>query len=179
MLDAAPEVGRWTSSPGAGELRIARLPRPAWPIVAGSVVRAVVDAGRSVLILVAAPDRFADDLRPWLAGRPPAYVFAEVAVSFLDRPPAFDEAVSKRMEALNALADRTTPSVVVSSRRAIVRATISPADLALGSLTLAPGEGPDPVVVASRLVEMGYLREQLVEDHGQFALRGGILDVFP
>src|SRR4029077_5881634 len=60
-----------------------------------------------------------------------------------------------------------------------VRATISPEDLALGSLTLAPGAGPDPVAVATRLVEMGYSREQLVEDHGQFALRGGILDVFP
>src|SRR5207245_8941626 len=104
MLDARPGLRRRTWSPGAGELRIARLPRPAWPIVAGSVVRAVVDAGRSVLILVAAPDRFVDDLRPWLAGRPPAYVFAGVAVSFLDRPPAFDGAVSKRAEARDGFA---------------------------------------------------------------------------
>ncbi len=177
-LDAAPELRRWASK-ASGELKVARLPKPAWPIVAGAVARAAAEAGRSLLILTSAPDRFCDELRPWLAGRPPAYVFAEVAVSFLDRPPAFDEAVNKRMEALNALADRSSPCVVVSSRRAIVRATISPADLALGSLALAPGGGPDPVAVASRLVEMGYSREQLVEDHGQFALRGGILDVFP
>ncbi|HSS42418.1 MAG TPA: CarD family transcriptional regulator, partial [Solirubrobacterales bacterium] len=115
----------------------------------------------------------------WLAGRPPAYVFAEVAVSFLDRPPAVDEAVNKRMEALNAIADTRSPGIVVSSRRAITRATISPADLALGTLLLSPGTGPDPVTVAGRLVEMGYSREPLVEDHGQFSLRGGILDVFP
>jgi transcription-repair coupling factor (superfamily II helicase) len=177
-LEVAPELRRWASK-ASGELRVARLPKPAWPIVAGAVARATAEAGRSLLILAPAPDRFCDDLRPWLAGRPPAYVFAEVAVSFLDRPPAFDEAVNKRMEALNALADRTSPVIIVSSRRAIVRATISPADLALGSLTLAPGAGPDPVTVAGRLVEMGYSREQLVEDHGQFALRGGILDVFP
>jgi transcription-repair coupling factor (superfamily II helicase) len=177
-LEAAPEMRRWATR-GAGDLRVGRLPRPAWPIVAGAVARAIADAGRSVLILVRAPERFCDELRPWLAGRPRAYVFAEVAVSFLDRPPAFDEAVNKRMEALNALADRSVPCVVVSSRRAIVRATISPADLALGSLSLAPGGGPDPVAVASRLVDMGYSREPLVEEHGQFALRGGILDVFP
>ncbi len=177
-LDAAPALRRWGSK-ASGELKVARLPKPAWPIVAGAVARAAAEAGRSLLILTSAPDRFCDELRPWLAGRPPAYVFAEVAVSFLDRPPAFDEAVNKRMEALNALADRSSPCVVVSSRRAIVRATISPADLALGSLSLAPGGGPDPVAVATRLVEMGYSREQLVEDHGQFALRGGILDVFP
>jgi transcription-repair coupling factor (superfamily II helicase) len=177
-LEIAPELSRWASK-GSGELRVARLPKPAWPIVAGAVARAAADAGRSLLILAPAPDRFCDDLRPWLAGRPPAFVFAEVAVSFLDRPPAFDDAVNKRLEALNALADRRSPCIVVSSRRAMVRATISPADLALGTLTLAPGEGPDPVAVAGRLVEMGYSREQLVEDHGQFALRGGILDVFP
>ncbi len=178
-LESAPELRRWTSSPGTRELRIARLPRPAWPIVAGAVARALADAGRSILILVPTPDRFADDLRPWLAGRPPAYVFAEVAISFLDRPPAFDDAVSKRMEALNALAAGTSPTVVVSSRRAITRATISPADLALGTLVLAPGGGPDPVEAAGRLVEMGYSREPLVEHHGQFSVRGGILDVFP
>jgi len=178
-LDAAPELRRWTSSRVTDALRIARLPRPVWPIVAGAVARALADSGRSILILVPAPDRFADDLRPWLAGRPPAYVFAEVAISFLDRPPAFDEAVSKRMEALNALAAGTSPSIVVSSRRAITRATISPADLALGTLVLAPGGGPDPIQAAGRLVEMGYSREPLVEQHGQFSMRGGILDVFP
>ena len=174
-LDATPELRAWLKR-GSGELRVARLPRPAWPIVAGAVARALGDAGRSVLILAPAPERFCDELRPWLAGRPPAYVFAEVAVSFLDRPPAFDEAVNKRLEALNAFADTSSPAIVVSSRRAIVRATISPADLATGTLLLAPAAGPDPIAVSGRLVEMGYSREPLVEEPGQFSLRGGILD---
>jgi transcription-repair coupling factor (superfamily II helicase) len=178
ILETAPELRTWAKR-GSGELRVARLPRPAWPIVAGAVARALGDAGRSVLILAPAPERFCDELRPWLAGRPPAYLFAEVAVSFLDRPPAFDEAVNKRLEALNAFADTLSPAIVVSSRRAIVRATISPADLATGTLLLAPGAGPDPIAVSGRLVEMGYSRESLVEEPGQFSLRGGILDVFP
>ena len=178
ILEEAPALRNWPARRD-GELAVARLPRTAWPIVAGAASRALTDAGRSVLILVPAPDRFCDDMRPWLAGRPPAYVFAEVAVSFLDRPPAFDEAVNKRMEALNALADRSAPSIVVSSRRAITRATISPGDLAQGTMVLAPGAGPDPVAVATKLVEMGYSREALVEEHGQFSIRGGILDVFP
>src|SRR6266550_5114261 len=61
----------------------------------------------------------------------------------------------------------------------MTRQTISPQDLAAGTLLLAPGKGPDPVTVAHRLVELGYSREALVEDRGQFSLRGGILDVFP
>jgi transcription-repair coupling factor (superfamily II helicase) len=177
VVAAEPRLARWISR-RAGELEVARLPRPAWPIVAGAVARAVTATGRSVLILAPGPDRFADELRIWLAGDPPAYVFAEVAVSFLDRPPAFDEAVNRRLEALTALASQD-PAVVVSSRRAITRQTISRGDLVGTTVALAPGHGPDPMTVAGRLVELGYSREPLVEERGQFSLRGGILDVFP
>ncbi len=178
-VTAAPALQRWLEG-SPSELEVGRLPRSAWAVVAGSVARACAARGRSVLVLVPAPDRFAEELRPWLAGRPATHVFAEVAVSFLDRPPATDEAVSKRLEALAALADATvTPSVVVSSRRACTRMTISPSDLGAGTLSLAPGRGPDPIAAALRLVELGYSREAQVEDRGQFSLRGGILDVFP
>ncbi|MHB8588722.1 MAG: transcription-repair coupling factor [Candidatus Dormibacteraceae bacterium] len=179
-LAAAPPLERWIAN-AQGELKVGRLPRPAWPIVAGAVVRACAALRRPVLILVPAPQRFADELRPWLAGHPPVHVFAEVAVSFLDRPPAIDESVNKRLESLAALsrANDEPAVVVVSSRRAITRQTISPRDLLEGTVLLTPGRGPDPVAVALRLVELGYSREPLVEDRGQFSLRGGILDVFP
>ena len=178
-ISAAPPLQRWVSA-SASQLDVARLPRPAWPVVAGAVARARAALRQSVLILVPAPERFADELRPWLAGHPLVHVFSEVGVSFLDRPPAFDESVNKRLEALAALArSGEEPTVVVSSRRAIIRQTVSPQDLAAGTLLLAPGNGPDPVAVALRLVELGYSREPLVEDRGQFSLRGGILDVFP
>ena len=179
MIAAAPALGQWVGGK-TKQLDVGRLPRPAWPIVAGAVARACATHRRSVVILVPAPERFADELRPWLAGHPPVHVFSEVGVSFLDRPPAFDEAVNKRLEALAALArSGSEPSVVVSSRRAMTRQTISARDLADGTLVLAPGKGPDPVAVAHRLVELGYSREPLVEGRGQFSLRGGILDVFP
>jgi transcription-repair coupling factor (superfamily II helicase) len=177
---SASELERWIAG-GEGELNVAHLPRAAWPIVAGAVARAFAERRRPVLILVPAPQRFTDELRPWLAGRPAVHVFAEISISFLDRPPAFDESVSKRLEALAAIArvGEMPELVVVSSRRAITRQTISPRDLVDGTVVLAQGGGPDPVAVALRLVELGYSREPLVEDRGQFSLRGGILDVFP
>ncbi len=178
-LRAEPALERWLAG-GPSELSAARLPRSAWAIVAGSLARACQARGRSLLVLVPGPDRFADDMRVWLAGNPSTHVFAEVAVSFLDRPPASDDAVNKRLEALAALApDAREPTVVVSSRRAVMRMTISPAELAEGTLVLAPGAGPDPLAVAARLVELGYSREALAENRGQFSVRGGILDVFP
>jgi len=178
-VGAAPKLERWLGS-APSELTVGRLPRSAWAIVAGSLARACHERGSPLLVLVPGPDRFADELRPWLAGRPATHVFAEVAVSFLDRPPASDEAVNKRLEALAALAGADhSPGVVISSRRAIVRMTLSPAELAQGTLVLEPGRGPDPVAVGRRLVELGYSREALVEARGQFSVRGGILDVFP
>src|SRR3977135_669312 len=102
-IAAVPALERWVSG-SLSDLEVGRLPRPAWPIVAGAVARASVARRRPVLILVPAPERFADELRPWLAGYPPVRVFAEVGISFLDRPPAFDESVNKRLEALATLA---------------------------------------------------------------------------
>ena len=179
VIADAPQLERWLSGEPS-ELQIERLPRAAWPIVAGSVARACAARNRSILVLVSAPQRFIDDLRPWLAGRPPTYLFAEVAVSFLDRPPALDEAVAKRLEALAPLGSPTRePTVVVSSRRACLRSTIAPSDLAEGTLLLGSGLGPDPTEAAERLIQLGYSRERLVEERGQFSVRGGILDVFP
>ena len=178
MIGASPRLEGWVAR-GSSEVHVARLPRPAWPIVAGAVVRASVERGKPVLVLVQNPERFAEDLRMWLAGNPKTYVFGEIGVSFLDRPPAFDEAVNRRLEALTALADANhEPIVVVSSRRAVTRQTISRDDLVGSTVVLKPGQGPDPVTVAGRLVELGYTREALVEERGQFSLRGGILDVF-
>ena len=178
-LSANERLDGWARR-GSTELHVARLPRPAWPIVAGSLARAITERGRTALLLVSNPERFADELRVWLAGRPATHVFAEIGVSFLDRPPAFDEAVNRRLEALTALvtSDRQ-PVVVVSSRRAMTRQTISRRDLVDTTVVLKPGEVSDPVAIAGRLVELGYSREPLVEDRAQFSLRGGILDVFP
>src|SRR3981081_1222714 len=126
-IAAAPELERWISG-SSTDLEIGSWPRPAWPLGAGATARASPARRRPVLILVPAPERFADELRPWLAGYPPVRVFAEVGISFLDRPPAFDEAVNKRLEALATLATED-PAVVISSRRAMTRQTISPRDL--------------------------------------------------
>ena len=179
VLGANARLEGWARR-GSTELHVARLPRPAWPIVAGALARAITERKRSVLILVSNPERFAEELRTWLAGEPPTHVFAEVGVSFLDRPPAFDEAVNRRLEALAALVTADArPVVVVSSRRAMTRQTISRADLVGTTVSLRPGQSSDPVAIAGRLVELGYTREPLVEERGQFSLRGGILDVFP
>jgi transcription-repair coupling factor (superfamily II helicase) len=158
---------------------IARLPNGAWPIVAGALARRALESGRTTLILVRHPDRFLAELRPWLGGRPASYLFAEIAISFLDRPPAVDPAVGKRLEALAALASGGEPSLIVSSRRAAMRPTLAAEVLRTTVVELAPGARADLNHLTELLTDLGYTREPLVEEPGQFSVRGGILDVFP
>src|SRR5437660_12167057 len=91
VVGAAPQLAGWIGR-GSGGLDVARLPRPAWPIVAGAVARAITERGVSVVILLPGPDRFADDLRVWLAGNPGTHVFDQVGGSLLGRAPALEYA---------------------------------------------------------------------------------------
>ena len=168
----------WAVGGNATQLEVGRVPRPAWPIVAGALARACAALRRSVLILVPAPERFADELRPWLAGLPSVHVFSEVGISFLDRPPALDESVNKRLEALAALArSGEEPTVVVSSRRAMTRRPSPRETLRTETLCLLTAKDP-PGRGAFRLVELGYSREARSKI-AAVSLRGGILDVVP
>nr|MDQ6899908.1 hypothetical protein [Candidatus Dormibacteraeota bacterium] len=96
-----------TAGPRPGEpLRVGRLPRPAWAPLAAVLSHWATGQLPTlpVIVLCSHPARFRDELRLWLASGPSALLFAEITVSLLDRPPAFDEAVAQRLEALAALA---------------------------------------------------------------------------
>ncbi len=63
-----------------------------------------------------------------------------------------------------------------------VRALLQPFAKGLGDiepLQLQVGDEIDLRHVAERLVEGGYVRADIVERRGEFAVRGGILDIFP
>ena len=63
-----------------------------------------------------------------------------------------------------------------------VRSLLQPQVKGLGELEpvqLVPGQTMPPDDVIRRLVDISYARVELVEKRGEFAVRGGILDVFP
>lgn len=68
------------------------------------------------------------------------------------------------------------PVVVVSSVRSAVQ-RLSPSSVE--PLTMAPGDEVDLGAIASRLASLGYQRTDRVEGRGEFAVRGGIVDIFP
>src|SRR6188472_2238782 len=135
-------------------------------------------------LVVAGDDRqardLAADLRAWLEPRPVRfYPSRGVAYeSHLAPPPHL---VGLRVAALDALLERAAgeePPVVVVSAVALSEKVPDPA-LRPHSFTIRVGDLLDLDAVGQQLVAAGYERVDQVEDRGQFAIRGGILDVFP
>ena len=82
-----------------------------------------------------------------------------------------------RLAALYRMASGAVPAVVATIDALMTR-TLPPQRLAALSVTLRPGDRVELGALTERLVQAGYSRCEQVEGVGQFAIRGGILDVF-
>ncbi|HEY2771554.1 MAG TPA: transcription-repair coupling factor [Solirubrobacteraceae bacterium] len=135
-------------------------------------------------IVVAGDDRAARDLatglRTWLEPRNVRYYPSRGVTyeSHLTPPPHL---VGLRIGALDALLEGSgsdeAPVVVVSA--VALSEKVPDRSLRPHGFTIRPGELMDLDETAHDLVAAGYERVDQVEDRGQFAIRGGILDLFP
>ncbi|MFA5191292.1 MAG: transcription-repair coupling factor [Verrucomicrobiia bacterium] len=71
------------------------------------------------------------------------------------------------------------PPIIVASAQALMQRTFSPKALRTLLLELHVGQEMEMDSLAGKLVRLGYAREAQVQERGQFAVRGGILDLFP
>ena len=85
---------------------------------------------------------------------------------------------SARARALHAIATGEA-RVVVASAAALLPRVSAPDHLIAASLHLKPGHEISPTDLAEHLVDAGFSREEPADEHGEFAVRGGIFDVFP
>lgn len=69
--------------------------------------------------------------------------------------------------------------VIVLSCECILDIFMAPKDFLSYRLSIKTGDTVDLEQFISQLVKLGYEREEQVEGRGQFAVRGGILDIFP
>jgi transcription-repair coupling factor (superfamily II helicase) len=72
-----------------------------------------------------------------------------------------------------------TARVVVASAAALLPRISTPRRLLGAALDLKPGQEIAPVDLAELLVDAGFTREDPADEHGEFAVRGGIVDIFP
>jgi transcription-repair coupling factor (superfamily II helicase) len=135
-------------------------------------------------IVVAGDDRAARDLaaglRAWLEPRPVRY-YPSRGVSYESHLAPPPHLVGLRIAALDALVDGDSgegaPVVVVSA--VALSEKVPDPSLRPHGFTLRKGDLLDLEETARDLVGAGYERVDQVEDRGQFAIRGGLLDLFP
>ncbi|TVT52695.1 transcription-repair coupling factor [Amycolatopsis rhizosphaerae] len=88
------------------------------------------------------------------------------------------DTVGRRLDVLHRLRGKDAPRVVVATVRSLIQ-PMAPGLGALAPIEFAVGEENEFEGVLERLVELAYTRMDMVEKRGEFAVRGGILDVFP
>ena len=95
------------------------------------------------------------------------------------------DTVGRRIAVLRRLAHPSTDDPATGPVDVVVapvRSLLQPQVRGLGELepvSLVQGQEADPDGVVRRLVDLAYARVELVEKRGEFAVRGGIVDVFP
>jgi transcription-repair coupling factor (superfamily II helicase) len=189
LADALAEVG--SGRLPTGEITGPQAMRP-------FVVKGLVDADRTVLA-VTATSREAEDLTAELSSlldpETVAYYPSWETLPHERLSPRSDT-VGRRLAVLRRLKHPVTPTgsgggggasrsdgrgpvrVVVAP----VRSVLQPQVKGLADLTpveLAPGDTVELDDVVRGLVDAAYTRVDMVEKRGEFAVRGGIVDVFP
>ncbi|HEY6554826.1 MAG TPA: hypothetical protein VI669_15840, partial [Vicinamibacteria bacterium] len=92
--------------------------------------------------------------------------------------PRHAEACLRRAAALHS-ASQGQALAVVASPAGLLRPSLTPHLLATRVLSVRSGEEMTPEILLEALEEGGYRREDPVTAPGQFARRGGIVDIFP
>ncbi len=106
------------------------------------------------------------------------YDFPAYELSPLSGLSPHKEVVARRLQALYALMSHQAP-IVVTSVEAFQLKVLPKAVLARAVDLLQVGEEVDREDFVRRLEVGGYLRTSLVEDRGDYTVRGGVIDVYP
>ena len=83
-----------------------------------------------------------------------------------------------RAEVLNRLSSRRKPSCIVTYPDAIFEKVITKKELNKNTLKLSVGEGISIDFLNETMFEYGFEYSDFVSEPGQFAIRGGIVDIF-
>ncbi|HEB60999.1 MAG TPA: transcription-repair coupling factor [Phycisphaeraceae bacterium] len=87
--------------------------------------------------------------------------------------------LSDRLQVVRDLDEGAFPEVLVTSIQALMQAVPPPTQLGKIMLMLRPGDETGPEGIVQWLADAGYERVAAIESPGEFAVRGGVLDVFP
>ncbi len=170
-LAAGERLGAFAGAlPGAS----ARVSEPALPLLLAAL-RLRLERPLVCLLAEDADARDAAEAAAWYLGEDSVGLLPGRGVrweSGLEPPPHL---VGERARALDVLA---SGGLVCASAAALAE-PMPPAAARPARIDLAVGDEPGIDGLAERLALAGYERVERVEERGQFAVRGGLVDVFP
>src|SRR6476619_2580329 len=152
----------------------ARVSEPVLPLVLAAL-HDELERGLIVVLPEDADARDAAEAAAWFVGDEQVALLPSRGINFasgLEPPPHL---VGERARALEVL---ERGGLVCASATAIAEG-LPPPEARPAPLRLSPGDEPGLEALAEQLSSAGYERVERVEERGQFAVRGGLVDVFP
>ncbi|HEX8261742.1 MAG TPA: transcription-repair coupling factor, partial [Allosphingosinicella sp.] len=160
-------------------MTLAGAPAGFLPWLAADLARAA--KGRAVFV---APDeaamRHLQDAAAYFAPELEVLAFPAWDCLPYDRASPSLRASSERLATLHALQRKAgKPQLLVTTVNAVTQRTLTPFRVRQLVARLAPGERIDMARLSALLSANGYHRTDTVQDAGEYAVRGGIVDLFP
>ena len=178
-----PGMARVVARAGAAHLAVT-APPTVQPLVAAALAAAAPGADVPVLVVTAGErdaDATATLLRCFVPDRR-VEVFPAWETLPHERLSPRADTVGRRLAVLRDLTHPEAATGRIDVLVAPIRSLLQPLAPGLGDLVpveLKSGDAAELDVVSRQLADMAYTRVELVEKRGEFAVRGGLLDVFP
>jgi transcription-repair coupling factor (superfamily II helicase) len=165
-------------------LTLAGAPMGFLPWLMADLARAARHAGKGGRAVLIAPDeaemRGLAEAATYFAPELSVLMFPAWDCLPYDRASPSLRSTSERLAALHALQRLPDgPQLLVTTVNAATQRTLTPFRVRQLVAKLAPGERIDRDALAALLQANGYVRNDTVADAGEYAVRGGLVDLFP
>ena len=142
-----------------------------------------------ILLLTQKTDRamaLAEELAIWLPNSA-QYFFPEPTSLFYENQPWGDNTIQERLQTLTALSSGQIPGalqiekapIIIAPTRAVMSRTLPKRDFLTSTRIIKPDQTIDLIKTLELWTKIGYQSTGTVTTPGQFARRGGILDIWP
>ena len=147
----------------------------AQPFLVASLARKIDNTIWVLCPTVHAQELFYDELLNWAPG---ALFLPEAELAHIENVLPDPELAAERLAVLSTLTRDSNAKLIVTTRAALNQPAPKPAELDTSSLRLIRGKSAARESLLGQLATAGYERTAQVTTRGQFAVRGGIVDLF-
>src|SRR4029079_5265574 len=166
----------------AQPLTLASVPTGFLPWLAADLARAAPRKGGRAVALVAdeAAMRALAETAPLFAPEVEVLTFPGWDCLPYDRASPALRVMAERLATLNALrAKRDKPQLLVATASAATQRVLTPFRVRQLTRRIAEGERTEREALIRQLNALGYQRADTVAEHGEYAVRGSLIDLFP